>query len=141
MTDPVHEGHLDHILKASYLGDFLFVITHPEETLIAKKGYYLQTFKVRSMLLEGLLKLMGIKGLVIMADDRDGTVAKTLERLKPDIFAKGGDRRDDSCMPPNEVAVCQKYGIQIVYGCGDLLGSSSNKILEIARKLKQAGKI
>jgi mannose-1-phosphate guanylyltransferase/mannose-6-phosphate isomerase len=39
-----------------------------------------------------------------------------LERLKPDIFANGGDRKIQADIP--EVALCKKYGIKMVFGVG-----------------------
>lgn len=138
--DFIHEGHFSHIRQASRLGSYLIIITHSKETLIQKKGYYLQSYHVRSTILESLMYFWGIKGRVIMAIDTDGTVAKTLAKLKPDIFAKGGDRTVDN-MPQNELEVCNEYGIEIVYGYGDLMGSSSEAVLQAARKLKELGKI
>ena len=46
-----------------------------------------------------------------------GSVAKTLEQLRPDIFAKGGDRTIDT-LPRDEVEVCQRLGIHLVTGVG-----------------------
>ena len=42
--------------------------------------------------------------------DTDQSVAKTLEQLRPKIFAKGGDRTKNS-MPKNEIDVCRNLGI------------------------------
>lgn len=72
--------------------------------------------------------------------DRDGTCANTIQylsdmNLKPDIFAKGGDRVPDN-MPQNEIEVCDRLGIEIVYGCGDNLNSSSNLVQKVLNKYK-----
>ena len=131
--DPIHEGHLDHIHKAYALGDYLIIITHPDDIVAktSKKGVCLQTLFVRRTLLKGILKLLGGKGKVVVAwSDIDGTVAKTLEIYKPTIFAKGGDRVPGN-LPQNEIDICQKYGIEIRYGIGDLLGSSSDMCLKV----------
>jgi len=140
LTDPIHEGHLDHILKASKLGNYLIIITHPCDILIDKKGYCLQSYKIRATILEAIMQYYDIHGRVVMSIDIDGTVAKTLEKLQPDIFAKGGDR-DANNMPQNELEVCNECGIEIIYGQGDLLGSSSKGVLEASKKLKAMGKI
>jgi len=121
--DYFHEGHLDHLLKAKALGDELIVITHHDELLIRKKGYCLIPLKGRV----DILKQFRCVDEVVFSIDDDGTVAKTLECIKPDIFAKGGDRTPDN-MPANEIEVCERLGIEIRYGIGDLLSSSRKRM-------------
>ena len=106
--DPIHAGHIDHIRKAKALGSWLTVITHPDEIIKLKKGYCLVPLKDRL----AILKSMRWVDSVFISIDDDGTVAKTLEIIKPHIFAKGGDRIEGN-MPENEIAVCEKYGIKI----------------------------
>ena len=117
--DPFHEGHLDHIVKASKLCDYLFVVTHKDESINASIPLY-----VRKIIITGVLLVHGIPGQVMTSMDTDGKVVKTLEALVPDIFAKGGDRTPDN-MPQEEIDICEKMGIEIVYGVGDLLNSST----------------
>jgi bifunctional ADP-heptose synthase (sugar kinase/adenylyltransferase) len=52
---------------------------------------------------------------VIKADDADGTVCETLIKLKPDIFANGGDRKSGN-IP--EYKLCDELGIEMVFGVG-----------------------
>ena len=61
--------------------------------------------------------LYAIKGVVdvIEADDEDDTVCKTLERIKPEIFANGGDRKEGT-VP--EYEICKKLGIELEFGVG-----------------------
>jgi cytidyltransferase-like protein len=33
--DPVHEGHIDHIVKAAKLGDYLYIITHTDHVVVS----------------------------------------------------------------------------------------------------------
>lgn len=54
---------------------------------------------------------------VVKVIDSDMTVARTLALIKPDIFAKGGDRTEKN-IPKAEQDICKKLGIQIVYGVG-----------------------
>jgi len=129
--DPIHAGHIDHIIKARSLGDELYVILQSDKNLINKKGYYLIPYEDR------LAVMSAIKYIdkVIMNIDEDGTCARTIEKmvaenLKPDIFAKGGDRIPSN-MPQNELDTCSRLGIEIAYGCGDLLNSSSNMVERI----------
>ncbi len=46
----------------------------------------------------------------------DTTVIKALEKIKPDIFTKGGDRFDAKTIP--EWDTCEKNNIEIVTGVG-----------------------
>ena len=69
---------------------------------------------------------------VIATMDKDSTQAQTLRVIKPDIFAKGGDRTPGN-MPQNEIEVCNELGIRIVYGIGEQVRSSS----QIIRRLKE----
>ena len=55
--------------------------------------------------------------------DRDKTVSKSLEKLKPSVFANGGDRKNYE-IP--ESRICKEYGIQIIDGLGDKIRSSSD---------------
>ncbi len=126
--DPLHDGHIDHILKASVFG-YLYVITHTDDVLdkIKPKGHQVPLW-ARLLILKSLLLYCNIKGEVGIAVDNDGTVAKTLALYHPDFFVKGGDRVMSN-MPESEIAVCRDNGIQIIYGVGDLLNSSSGMIL------------
>ena len=47
----------------------------------------------------------------------DVSVCAELEKIKPDIFANGGDRHPDGDPIP-EVQLCNKLGIQLVYNVG-----------------------
>ena len=60
---------------------------------------------------------------VFLSVDNDKTVCKSLELLKPDIFANGGDRKNYE-IP--ESAICKKYNIQIIDGLGEKTRSSSD---------------
>ena len=60
---------------------------------------------------------------VFLSIDKDVSVCKSLEAIKPDIFANGGDR---SLKEIPETAVMKKYNIKMVDGLGDKIRSSSN---------------
>jgi bifunctional ADP-heptose synthase (sugar kinase/adenylyltransferase) len=62
---------------------------------------------------------------VFLSIDQDRSVCKSIEYLKPHIFAKGGDRTSDE-IP--ESKVCREYGIEIIDGLGDKIRSSSEFI-------------
>lgn len=127
--DPLHNGHIDHIIKASKLGDYLLVITHSDEIIAknSKKKICFIPSWARILLLEGLLLRLNIEGKVILSIDKDGTIAKTLKKYKPAIFARGGDRLIHN-IPNKEIKICKEINCEIICGVGDLLNSSTNII-------------
>jgi cytidyltransferase-like protein len=129
--DPIHSGHIDHLAKARSLGDDLTVILQTDENLLKKKGWCLLPYNDRRDVVSSIRYV----DTVFMNLDRDGTCANTIQYLadmllRPDIFAKGGDRTPEN-MPQNEIEICKRLGIEIVYGCGDLLNSSSNLVEKV----------
>lgn len=127
--DPLHEGHKSHIRKAKQLGGYLIAITHRDDIVArcSEKGFCYQTLNERIKRLYAQPEI----DLVVISEDEDGTVCNTLRVLRPDIFAKGGDRMPNN-MPEVEKTVCQAIGCQIIYGIGDLLNSSSRIVKEYA---------
>ena len=121
--DLLHDGHIEHIREASKLGDYLIVIVSPDGFLIKKKGYCLIPLPSRLRIADGIKYIDEVR----VSIDEDGTCARTLKLIKPDIFAKGGDRTPDN-MPRNEVKVCEEIGCEIVYGVGRKLNSSTELV-------------
>ena len=118
--DPLHIGHIRHMQKASKLGDRLIVIVSTDEDMARKKGYEFMPLVDRME----IVKCLRFVDEVYPSIDTDGTVAETLRKIKPDIFAKGGDRTENN-MPKNEIEVCEDINCKIVYGIGEKLNSSS----------------
>ena len=84
--------------------------------------------------------LGSIKGVVMVSqvDDSDGTVCEAIQRLKPNAFANGGDRKKENTP---EMTVCDKLGVQMLWGVGgvDKPQSSSwlvNKAMEQLNEIK-----
>ena len=130
--DPFHEGHLDHMIKASMLGDFLMVIVNTDEAIVRKRtksgvqGAVNSNIYWRMELIRTLMKGLNIRGMVVPAVDKDETVAASLEYYHPHVFAKGGDRSlSNSPIPDAEILTCHRLGIEIAYGIGGKLNSSS----------------
>ncbi|MFC1946294.1 adenylyltransferase/cytidyltransferase family protein [Chloroflexota bacterium] len=109
--DPVHVGHVRMIRGASKLGK-LIVILNNDAFLIRKKGRPFMPLEERKEILEN------IKGVdsVFVSIDEDDSVYKSLEAIKPDIFANGGDRKDESEIRESEV--CKRLGIEMVFNVG-----------------------
>ena len=123
--DPVHVGHIRYFRAAKQLGDELVVILNSDKFLMKKKGFVFLPFDERKEILEALACV----DRVIPCLDKDQTVCKTLEKLRPDIFANGGDRFLEN-IP--EVDVCRRLGIEMIFNVGGKKIQSSS---DLAAKL------
>jgi cytidyltransferase-like protein len=110
--DPIHAGHIRYIKEAAKLGDSLIVILNNDTFLFRKKGFIFMPFNERKEILENVKYV----NEVIVSIDEDQTVSKTLELIKPDIFAKGGDRTNQDDIPETET--CSKIGCKLVINVG-----------------------
>ena len=119
--DPIHVGHIEYLKKAKELGGKLIVIINNDKQAILKKGFSFMNEKERMEVVKNIKYV----DEVFLSIDEDKTVCKSLEQLKPDVFAKGGDR-NSSNIP--ELDVCNKYNIKIIDGLGNKIQSSSNLI-------------
>ena len=117
--DPIHVGHLDYLEHAKKLGDKLIVIVNNNHQCVLKKGkpFMDELDRIR------IVKSLHMVDEVFLSVDSDRSVCKSLEEIKPDIFANGGDRANSE-IP--ESTICSKYNIQIVDGLGDKIRSSSS---------------
>lgn len=126
--DPIHVGHIKHFRDAKKLGDILVVMLNTDDWLTKKKGYIFMSFEERKEIIESIRYVDEVTPVI----DTDGSVAKTLKKLKPDIFAKGGDRTMDN-IPESEINVCERLGIKIVFGVGGGKIQSSSWLIDKMR--------
>ena len=117
--DPIHVGHLEYLQLASKLGDKLIVIVNNNHQAKLKKGEFFMHEKDRIQIVAALRCV----DEVFLCIYTDSSVCKSLEAVKPNIFANGGDRSLDE-IP--ETAVMKKYDIKLVDGLGDKIRSSSD---------------
>ena len=117
--DPIHIGHLEYLRMAKELGDSLVVIVNNNHQCKLKKGKHFMDENDRVE----IVKALRFVDEVFLSIDNDGTVCKSLEEIKPDIFANGGDRATSE-VP--ETPVCKKFNIKMVDGLGDKIRSSSS---------------
>jgi len=135
--NPLHVGHLDMIEKARKLGDKLVVIINNDKQVKLKKRVPFMSEKDRMRIIAAL---RGVDKVVLSIDDYqlangEIPVIKTLAKVRPDIFANGGDRHSLSNVP--EYPICQKLGIKLVDGLGKKIRASSEMIKRAAEaKLK-----
>ena len=120
--DPLHRGHIAHFREAKKLGDKLVVMVHRNECCIKKKGYCFMPLEDRIAILKSIKY---IDEVIVCPPDCNLTCEKVLRALKPDIFAKGGDRTPEN-MPACELEVCKELGIEIKYGVGGSKVQSSS---------------
>ena len=116
--DPIHIGHLEYLKMAKDLGDYLFVIVNNDYQSNLKKG---KSFMNELDRVE-IVKALKLVDEVFLSIDKDRTVCKSLKKLKPDIFANGGDRSTEE-IP--EAEVCVNFNIKIIDGLGVKIRSSS----------------
>ena len=121
--DPVHIGHVRMIREASKLGK-LIVILNNDAFLVRKKGRPFMPQEERKEILEN------IKGVdsVFISIDEDDSVSKSLEAIKPDIFANGGDRKNESEI--REAEVCKRLGIEMIFNVGGGKVQSSSWLMK-----------
>ena len=131
--NPLHVGHLEMIEKARKLGDHLVAIVNNDRQVKLKGRVPFMKQADRMKIVRSLRDI----DEVFLSIDKDKSVCASLAKLKPDIFAKGGDRNVGN-IP--EVAVCQKYGIKIVDGLVKKIRSSSILIKDASEKKKYAQK-
>lgn len=130
--DPIHVGHIRMMQEAKKLGDKLVVILNNDNWLKTKKGSVFMNQKERKELIESI----GCVDKVVLTSHKKGTqdmsVCDSLKKVKPHIFANGGDRKLGN-IP--EVPVCREIKCKMVFniGKGGKIQSSSwllNKYFE-----------
>ena len=115
--DPVHFGHVRMFQHARALGDELVVILNNDNWLKKKKGYVFMPEKERKEIIEAFA---GVDRVVLTKHPRnpkDMSVCAELKKIRPDIFAQGGDRNVAN-IPPCEVALQKELGFRVIENVG-----------------------
>ncbi|MCK5624281.1 adenylyltransferase/cytidyltransferase family protein [Candidatus Pacearchaeota archaeon] len=122
--DPLHIGHIELFKLARALGDSLVVIVNNDKQTKMKKGKVFMLAEERKKIIQEL----SCVSEAIVSIDTDRTVCKSLELVKPNIFANGGDRKKQGSTETNtdipESKICNELNIKIVDGLGDKIQSS-----------------
>lgn len=113
--DPIHIGHIRMFKEARALGDKLVVILNNDNWLKKKKGYAFMPQKERKEIIENIKWVDGVVLTGHKPNPQDMSVANDLKKLKPNIFANGGDRKVGNTP---EGPVCEKYNIKMVFNIG-----------------------
>lgn len=113
--DPVHIGHVRMFQVAKVIagpGGKLIVIANCDDWLVRKKG---KAFMREDDRAEIITAFACVDEVYIHQSERSD-VSEALEKLKPHIFANGGDRRSTADIP--EAIVCEKYNIEMIFNVG-----------------------
>jgi D-beta-D-heptose 7-phosphate kinase/D-beta-D-heptose 1-phosphate adenosyltransferase len=124
--NPLHVGHLDMIAKSKKLGDKLVVIINNDVQVKLKGSVPFMSEKDRVRVIGSLRDV----DEVFLSIDHDKTVCRSLTKIKPNIFANGGDRHSIGDVP--EYPICKKFGIKMVDGLGRKIRASSELIARAA---------
>ncbi len=127
--DPVHVGHVRLFEEAKKLGDELVVILNNDHWLRSKKGFVFMRQNERKEILRALACVDRVILTSHSQNSKDLSVCRTLQELKPHVFANGGDRTRRN-IP--EIALCKKIGTKMIFGVG-----RGGKVQSSSRLLKK----
>ncbi len=133
--DPIHIGHIEMLKEAKELGEKLIVIVNNDNWLKKKKGFAFMNENERKQIVEAIRYVDEVVLTNHPENPDDMSVCAELEKIKPDIFANGGDRKPDGDPVP-EVELCGKLGIELVYNVG-----KSGKIQSSSELVKRVKEI
>lgn len=143
--DPLHIGHIRMFQEAKKLGDKLIVILNNDNWKRQKRKHVFMPDYERKEIIEAL---NCVDEVIISGHSKktkspkDMSVSKELIKIKPHIFANGGDRNEEDAKNKSssqyyDVETCKKLGIEIVFnvGHGGKVRSSSELLKEYADKI------
>ena len=129
--DPIHVGHVRMIQQAALRG-YVVVVINSDDWLMRKKGYVFMPWKERAEIIESMEDVFAVQPV----DDSDGTVCEALERINPDFFANGGDRKSDNTP---EIELCKKLKIRLLWNMGGGKIQSSSDLVNQQRTQESKG--
>jgi len=113
--DPIHVGHVRLFEEAKKLGDKLVVILNNDNWLMQKKGYVFMPEKERAEIIKAIKSV----DEVVLTEHPENPdyrhVAFTLRKVRPDIWANGGDK---GITNEFEVAACEDIGCKMAASVG-----------------------
>ncbi|OGN02427.1 MAG: hypothetical protein A2655_01710 [Candidatus Yanofskybacteria bacterium RIFCSPHIGHO2_01_FULL_43_42] len=133
--DPIHIGHIRLIQDAKKLGDKLVVILNNDNWLKKKKSHIFMHQNERKEIIEAI---KGVDEVILTShkpNPKDMSVSKELAKIRPDVFANGGDRIATN-IP--EAPVCKAIGCEMVFsvGQGGKIQSSSWLLAKYLKSIK-----
>lgn len=133
--DPIHIGHIRYLQEAKKLGDKLVVVINNDNWLRLKKGSEFMSEAERCEIIEALSCVDEVVISGHIKDTKDMSVCEEIKKIKPDIFANGGDRFADN-IP--EFKLCNDMEIEMIFnvGKGGKIRSSSELLKDYSKKIK-----
>ncbi|MDR0976086.1 MAG: adenylyltransferase/cytidyltransferase family protein [Christensenellaceae bacterium] len=107
--DPLHIGHIEYLEGAKALGDKLIVSVKSDDLLIKKKGVPFMHDAERA----ALIRALRCVDEAYVSSDLGATIPEILEKIKPDIYARGYDRGLED-MSQRNIDACERLGIEII---------------------------
>ena len=139
--DPIHIGHIRMFKEAKKLGDKLVVILNNDNWLRKKKVHIFMHEKERQEIIKAIQEVDEVVLTSHSKNSKDTSVSKEILKIKPDIFANGGDRKNENDIP--EVPACRQVDCKMIFniGQGGKIQSSSWLLERYANKLKPIRKL
>ena len=113
--DPIHIGHVRMFKRARRLGNELVVILNNDNWLQKKKGFVFMPERERKEVIAAFAHVDRVVLTKHPKNPKDMSVCRELKKIKPHIFANGGDRKFDN-IP--EVPVCDAIGCKMIFNIG-----------------------
>lgn len=111
--DPVHPGHISCFQESKQHGDTLVVVINGDSAARLKKGRPFQPLTTRCSIVSSL---RSVDYVIPFEIENDASVCVALEKIRPHVFTKGGDRTGIENIP--EWGICQDLGIEIITDVG-----------------------
>lgn len=134
--DPIHIGHIRYMKEAKKLGDKLIVVINNDNWLKLKKGSSFMPEEERKEIIEAIEAVDKVVISQHSKNTKDMSVCQEIIKVKPSIFANGGDRFADN-IP--EFKLCNELGIKMAFnvGKGGKVRSSSDLLRNYSKKIKK----
>lgn len=138
--DPLHIGHVRMFKEAKKLGDKLIVILNNDNWLKKKRGNIFIHENERKEIIEAIEWVNEVILTNHKPNPDDMSVSKELMKIKPDIFANGGDRTATNIL---ESPTCKTINCEMVFGVGQggKVQSSSLLLAKYIKSIKVKGQI
>jgi cytidyltransferase-like protein len=125
--NPIHKGHIEYLNRSKSIGDFLFVIVNNDNQRVMKGSKEFMNEDERLLVVSNI---KSVDEAMVSIDESSRLVEKSIEfiynqigsKFDKIIFTNGGDQTADTI---GEKEICEKLGIELTFGLGDKIQSSS----------------
>jgi cytidyltransferase-like protein len=125
--NPIHKGHIEYLNRSKSIGDFLFVIVNNDYQRLMKGSKEFMNEDERLLVVSNI---KSVDEAMISIDENSKLVEASIEfiynqigsKFDKIIFSNGGDQTSHTI---GERDICEKLSIELVFGLGDKIQSSS----------------